>query len=1036
MPERQPPTETADPFTQALAHQSAGRGALARASYETALASNPNNTGALNNLGVLLNSMGLHAEALQRFDQQAALTPSDARAHANRGVALKALGQLAEAATAYRQALACDRSFHTAHNNLGNLHYGQGAFAQALVEFEAACQLQPASSEYRFMLAKCLLEVQQMERAEAELRLVLRTHPEDADAWGTLARLWTERHSLPEALACFERGLAARPDYAGLQYNRGLARLLAGDLPGGFADYERRFDVPDFPSKRLKTTKPVWNGEPIADKTLLVHAEQGLGDTLQFLRYIALLSPRCLRVLLLIQESITSLVVLPSNVELVHEGTRPPAYDLVCPLLSLPHLLGLTVLQDIPARVPYLHCMPARSTAWQERFASSDTTSAGTTPALRVGLVWAGNPSHKNDANRSMDLATLAPLLAVEGVQFYSLQVGARSADLASLQPDVRVRVSDLSADLHDFGDTAAAIQQLDVLVCVDTSICHVAGAMGLPVWLLLPWMPDWRWLLHREDSPWYPSLRILRQPRYQDWGSVVATLAKDIRELATPHSAAGRRRQALAHDWVEQGRVLLERNEPALATPAFWRALRECPTHARAASALAIAAYRTGDTHAAVMLGQRACRLAPLDPENWSNCGAYLKNTGDLHNALAFQQTAVRLQPRSAQAQANLGNTLGALGQWEDALPAAQLAVSLSPKTPEFHYNLGIAQKECALFEDALASFKLAQSVTGGHVKSALHQALLELLTGDLDAGWRHYESRWIQPDAKERRNFAQPLWTGQDLTDKTILVHAEQGFGDSFQFVRYVPLLAQRGARVVMVVQPDVQSLLGRIVGVAEVVTSGSNLPAFDYQCPMLSLPGGFETTLQSIPATVPYLAAEPSRIAHWQEQLGARKRYRVAVVWAGRPTHGNDANRSIRLADLEPLMQLEGVEFISVQKGDAVAQLSQLPKTVRLINLSPHINSFEDTAAILTQVDELVTVDTSVAHLAGAMGVKVRVLLPLIPDWRWLTSRADSPWYPTASLHRQTRRGDWSKPVKHLVKSVARDATQWKKPAKPRN
>ena len=1016
MPRRQPSTETSDLFTQALAHQSAGRWDLARASYEAVLAETPHDTNALNNLGVLLNGAGNYLQALERFDQQVALAPQDSRAHANRGVALKALGRLEDAIAAYGTALACDKHFHTAHNNLGNLFYGRGEFARALVHFEAACALQPLADEYRFMLAKCLLELQSMERAEAELLVVLRHKPADADAWGTLARLWTERHCMPQALRCFERGLQARPDYAGLIYNRGLARLLAGDLAGGFADYERRFDVPDFPSKRLKSTKPLWNGQPLPSQTLLVHAEQGLGDTLQFLRYIDLLAAQCQRVLLLIQESLTPLVVLPPNVELVHEGARTPAYDWVCPLLSVPHLMGLS--QDVPATLPYLRLEPERSATWVPRFAA---------PGLRVGLVWAGNPAHKNDANRSMALSALAPVLALEGATFYSFQVGARSADLAQLPPELQAKVVDLSADLHDFGDTAAALQHLDVLVCVDTSICHVAGALGLPVWLLIPWMPDWRWLLEREDSPWYPSVRILRQPRYRDWGSVLATLAKDLKDLASPQSASGKRRAALAHDYVEQGRVLLERNEPALAAPAFWRALRECPTHARAASALAIVAFRTGHTHAAVMFGQRACRQAPSDPEAWSNCGAFMKAAGLLQEALHYQRTAVKMAPGNAQAQSNLGNTLGALGLWDEALQAAQAAVALTRNAPEYQYNLGIALKETAQFDIALQAFRQAQSTPQGHIKAALHQSLLELLTGDFAAGWPRYESRWQQPDAKEKRSFTQPLWTGQDLQGKRILVHAEQGFGDTLQFLRFVPLLAQRGAYVILVVQAEVHSIAARVQGLGHIVPSGAELPPFDYQCPLLSLPAGFGTTVQTVPATVPYLQADPAKLAHWQQRLGPAKRYRIALVWAGRPTHGNDANRSLRLAQLQGLLQLEQVEFLSVQKGDAVAQLAELPPDCKVTNLSAEISSFEDTAAILSLVDELITVDTSVAHLAGGLGVKVRVLLPLIPDWRWLLSRTDSPWYPSARLYRQTKRQDWSAPLKNLLKAVRSDANR---------
>jgi tetratricopeptide (TPR) repeat protein len=1025
---RQPKQDTDALFAQALSLQSAGHGDAARQAYAKVLDQDPRHANALNNLGVLHNSIGEHQEALALFERLVQVTPHDARAHANRGVALKALGQWEAAQEAYLAALKADPGFHSAHNNLGNLHYARGNYTQACTHFEVACAQQIHHVDYRFMLAKCLLELRHMARARAELEGVVQASPDHADAWGTLARWFGEQHALPEALACFERGLAVRPDYAGLLYNRGLARLLAGDLRGGFADYERRFDVPDFPSKRLQTTKPLWQGQPLPDQTLLIHAEQGLGDTLQFLRYIALLPSPIKRVLLLIQESLTSLPLLPDHVELVHEGAPTPHFDLVCPLLSLPHLLGPHLpgadALNIPQTIPYLRLDHARSATWAPHFAQ---------PGLRVGLVWAGNPSHKNDANRSIDFSALAALWALEGVHFYSFQVGPRSADLQTLTPEQAAKVTDMAPLLKDFGDTAAALVHVDVLVCVDTSICHVAGALGIPVWLLIPWMPDWRWLLHREDSPWYPSLRILRQPAYRDWASVLQTLSRDLQALALPQSDAGKQRQQAAHALVEQGRVLLERNAPALARPAFWQALRECPTHARAASALAIAAFRHGDTHAALMLGTRACRQSPLDPENWSNTGAYLKAAGDLRQALRRQQQAVSLSPGSPQAQANLGNTLGALHQWPQALEASRKAAALAPQSSEYAYNLGIALKENGLFDDALSAFRQAQEMAGGHVRAALHQALLELLTGQLEAGWSRYESRWKQPDAKEVRHFTQPLWTGQDIAGQTILLHAEQGFGDTFQFLRYVPLVAARGARVLLVVQSDVESLAARVPGLTQLVPNGSELPPFDWQCPLLSLPVAFGTTVTTVPAPIPYLQPAPERVAHWRSAMGPAQAYRVAVVWAGRPTHGNDFNRSLALSHLQGLLQLEGVEVISVQKGEALAQIEALPPGCHLRNLSPQIQSFEDTAAILSEVDELVTVDTSVAHLAGALGRQVRVLLPLIPDWRWLLSRADSPWYPTARLYRQSARGAWAEPVAALVADVAK-AARVRKPPTP--
>lgn len=1019
-------------FTQALADHNAGRLAQARRGYESLLLTHPGHQQARNNLGVLLQREGEQALALAHLTELARQTPQDARAQANWGVALRTAGQVEQALAAYKAAIAIDPTFHSAYNNLGNLLHEQQQYAAASESFERAVQLDPTNRDYRFMLAKSLLDEGEWERALAELHLCLGGGERDADVWGTMARAWGELRKLPEALGCFERGLQVRSDYAGLIYNRGLARLMAGDMAGGFADYERRFEVPDFPSQRIKTAKPLWQGQHLADQTLLIHAEQGLGDTLQFLRYIDHAASRAKRVLLLIQEQLTSLAVLPANVELVHEGSKTPHFDYVCALLSLPHLLRPEVMLaplpgadalNIPQNIPYIRQDSDRVAAWNERLTTLRSGMAvasaagGLNRPLRVGLVWAGNPNQRDDALRSMPLATLRPLLDLDGVEFFSFQVGPRAQDIHS--EGLQARITDLAPHLHDYGETVAALGHMDVLLTVCTSMAHAAGALGVPVWVMLRWTADWRWLQHRGDSPWYPSAKLYRQSSMRDWDSVVTRVGNDLRDLTAPDSAGGRKRQAQAHKLVEQGRVLLERNQASLAAPLFWHALRECPTAARAASALAICAYRQTNMHGAVTLGLRGCALAPQDAEAWTNCGAFAKAAGMLSLAETLHRRAIKTNPRSAQAYSNLGNALGAQLAWEEALKAHEKAARLAPGNVEYLYNLGIARKENGLVKQALAAFKKIQSLQPSHVRAELHESLLELLLGDLKSGWRHYESRWLQPDAKEQRNFTQPLWTGQELQGKTILLHAEQGFGDSFQFLRYVPLVAARGAHVVLVVQPDIHTIASRVAGVGTLVHSGHPLPHFDYQCPLLSLPMAFGTTLQSIPQDVPYLSPDPVRKREWAARLGSKKTYRVALVWAGRPTHGNDANRSMRLADLHGLLRLPGVDVYSVQKGDAaLAQLNDMPNDLHLHNLSADICDFEDTAAILSLMDELVTVDTSVAHLAGALGCKVRVLLPLIPDWRWLMDRADSPWYPHTQLYRQSRPQDWSKPTKALL------------------
>ena len=1003
-------------FATAFALQTQGAGEKAIPIYRRLLALQPRHTNAWNNLGVLFNSLARHDDALECFDHLVALDPSKASYHSNRGVALRNLGRDTEAIAAYRQAVAVDPTFHTAHNNLGNILIGQGDHAGAAEHFQAAARTRPDLADYRFMLGKALVELGQDGLGEAQLKAALRLEPNHADAWGILARIWSERHKMAEALACFEHGVAVRSDYPGLLYNRGLARLLAGDFVGGWADYEYRWQVPDFPSKRLPVKQPVWNGEPLAGKTLLVHAEQGLGDSLQFLRYLPEIAQRAARVLLLLQETLSSLVVLPENVELLREGQAYPAFDFVCPLLSLPHLIGGDILA-IPSTIPYLHADPRRIGEWEQRLAG---------PGLRVGLVWAGNPSHKNDANRSVDLALLAPLLAIDNIRFFSLQVGARGADIAACH--VESSLQDLTPHIKDFSDTAAALLNLDLLICVDTSTAHVAGALGVPVWLLLPWMPDWRWLLEREDSPWYPGMRLFRQPAHGDWASVMERLGRELREIASPTSKAGRARLAQANTFIEEGRTLLDGNERPAAVSRFWRAIFHHPLGARAWSGLAIVAYRANQPHNAVLFGQRACRLNPKDPENWSNCGAYLKAAGSVEEAVRFQRQAVELNPRSASAQSNLANALGAVGRWDEARTWAQKALKSEPNSPDYHYNHGIILKELGDYPAAQKAFQKAQALSGGHVKARLHEALIDLAQTDFAAGWEGYESRWLQPDCKEKRSFPKPLWNGEAITGKRVLVHAEQGFGDSFQFLRYIPMLEHAGASVILVVQPDIESLARRLGKAVEVISSGHPLPPYDVHCPLLSLPRAFGTRLDTIPADIPYLTPDPAKVRQWRKRLPTGKKPCIAIVWAGRPTHANDANRSMLLNQWRPFLADSRCQFISLQKGPATAQLAKMADT-NILDLGASINNFEDTAAILSLVDLVIAVDTSVAHLAGALGRPVKVFLPFIPDWRWLLNRPDSPWYPTLRLYRQEVRGDWSAALATLTADLDQELTAGK-------
>jgi hypothetical protein len=296
-------------------------------------------------------------------------------------------------------------------------------------------------------------------------------------------------------------------------------------------------------------------------------------------------------------------------------------------------------------------------------------------------------------------------------------------------------------------------------------------------------------------------------------------------------------------------------------------------------------------------------------------------------------------------------------------------------------------------------------------------------LLAGKLEEGWKRYEWRWQKADyIQYKREFAQPQWDGKDIKGKTICLHAEQGFGDAIQFIRYAPLVAKNGARVIVEAPYPLIDLFKTVEGIDMLVKRGDSLPDFDVHCPILTLPMLFKTSMQSIPASVPYIHSDPARKSRWTERLSAgKKRLKVGIAWSGNPDHKNDRNRSISFAMLRPIAEMPQVSLYSLQKGIVSSEIEAQIQEAGMIDYTGDIGDFADTAALIDNLDLIISVDTSVAHLAGALGKNVWVLLPYAPDWRWLLGRNDSPWYPTMRLYRQSLPGDWEGVVKEVFKDI---------------
>ena len=425
----------------------------------------------------------------------------------------------------------------------------------------------------------------------------------------------------------------------------------------------------------------------------------------------------------------------------------------------------------------------------------------------------------------------------------------------------------------------------------------------------------------------------------------------------------------------------------------------------------LAIVQMRLGKNDAALANFDRALNLRPDSAQAHFNRGNVLPKLKRHDEAVASFDRAIDLRPDFAMAYSNRGNVLQTLKRYEEAVANYDRAVGLQPGYAVAHFNRGNALQQLKRFEEAVASYDRALALRADFAEARLNQSLSRLVIADFGHGWQGYEwRRKVESPGNIWRNFTQPQWFGhENISGKTILLPAEQGFGDTIQFCRYVPLVAARGARVVLEVLTPLAELMTTLAGASQIVCKGDPLPDYDIHCPLLSLPLAFGTRLETIPSAVPYLRASPQSVAEWDARLGPKTRPRIGLAWSGEPTHPNDQNRSIPLNALLSLLDIDAT-FVSLQKDVRPSDATVLQARSDLRHFGDALKNFSDTAALVSNLDLVISIDSSVAHLAGALAKPVWVLLTFIPDWRWLLDRTDNPWYPTARLFRQDDTRAW--------------------------
>jgi tetratricopeptide (TPR) repeat protein len=494
-------------------------------SYKHAAMLKPDNAEILCNLGAAFQELDNLDEAIINYKRAISLEPDNAKAHNNLGIALKKQCRPEEAVESYNRAIELKHDYAEAYNNLGITLLSLDQFDEAIKNHRKAIMLIPLYAEAHYNLGIALRKLKKLDEASASYRRAIAIKADYVEAHNNLGSTLEEQGMFTEAVTCYSRAIELKPDYVDAHFNRSILSLLTGNFKDGWKEYEWRFQIKDHVHRTFQ--KPMWDGSPLNDKTILVHTEQGYGDNIQFVRYLPMIQAQggrvvfeCLPILIHLLKDCKGIDTIISKDP---SGNVTEQFDVHIPLLSIPGILD-TEVDTIPSNGPYIVPDSARVAEWKDRLEVHDKS-------YKIGLVWASSPDNKELYHKkSCKLNQFEPALNIHGLSFYSLQKGPASTEIDSLHKGTKI--INLDSELNDFTDTAAAINNLDLVISVDTSVAHLAGAIGKPVWLLLPFVPDWRWQLERDDSPWYPNMRLFRQTQMYDWDGVFEQITESLSRL------------------------------------------------------------------------------------------------------------------------------------------------------------------------------------------------------------------------------------------------------------------------------------------------------------------------------------------------------------------------------------------------------------------------------------------------------------------------------------------------------------------------
>jgi hypothetical protein len=940
----------------------------------------------------------------------------------------------------YDKAVAINPNHAICQYNLGRAWYSQRNYKKAITCFQKALDLNPSYFKAIYNLGSAHYRVRNLNKSIEYFKQALELMPDKIDIYTNLGACYGKKGDLSTAISWHQKALNASPDYAEGHYNLSISLLLDGRLKEGFQEYEWRLKRPDFPKPGYD--KPLWDGAEFINKTILVYMEQGFGDAIQFVRYLPFVKSRGGTVILVCHPLLHRLFETARGADMILPENQPlPSFDYHISLMSLPAIFK-TGLDTIPFETPYLS-IPLEAPE------SLDNVIDANKQKFKVGFVWAGNPANKHDRDRSISLHMFSYLAKVKGVTLFSLQKDQQSDNLNLFE------FIDLAPYLQDFSDTAYAISRLDLIISVDTAVAHLAGAMHHPVWVLLPKVPDWRWLLNRNSSPWYASARLFRQKDFNNWSDVFIEVIRalyvrlnylekyDMPEIMTVAYMADQLLKQGNHYFQQKnfepaiqkyqesldiqpdnidvlfnlGVSYLQIKQTDMAIGCFKQVITLSPHHAQAHNNLGISYQKLGKIELSISSFETALEYQPESAQILYNLGNVYKKNHFFDKAKTFYKRAIEIQPDFVACLNNLADIYICEECYDDALKLLDQALEQHAGYSELYFNKGVVLLRLGAYESAIIYLRKTIAMQKDHIDAHYSLSFCLLILGQFKEGFLLHE--WRIAKYPEHHNYYLKQWKGESFESKRLLVYCEQGFGDCIHFARYLPHIKQKGGTVVLGCGPELYPLFLHLKGVDQVIKEGDHCAPCDLQVSIVSLPFLCKTTLDNIPSETPYFFIPETSHDMIDSVIWPNKdKYCIGLVWADSPIHKGDAERSIPYETFGPINSLENVQIFSFQKKSG---MSEACKKMNWIDLSPYFNNFLETALAARQMDLIITVDTSMAHLAGALALPVWVLIPPIPDWRWLLMREDCPWYPTMRLFRRGKNENWENIIERVVLAI---------------